>query len=166
MVRSDPDFMLRNCLSNFISFSSWFILNHSCMIFYSSFRGCFHSNPDPLSGGLFLCCGQLVLRNHGPRHSKCQGLNLSYKVRGLFYELEFCLHRKCSCKFTDPQSNILHQEAVHRSILTWACPICKISFVSEGYSDHHLINSHNSPTGYVWDLDEHYRFHQPPSFSF
>ena len=136
------------------------------MIFYSSFRGHFHSNLDPLSGGLFLCCGQLVSRNHQPRHSKCQGLNLGYKVGGLFLELEFCLHGKCNYKIMDPQSNILHQEAVYRSILTWVCPICEISFMSERCSNCHLMNSHNGPTGYVQDLDKHYRFCKPLSFMF
>ena len=160
MVRSDPDIMLRHCLSNSLLFCPGFVLNHFCMIFYSSFRGHFHSNLDPLSGELFLCCGQLVSRNHGPRHSKCQGLNLSFKVGGLFLKLEFCPHRKCNYKFTDPQSNILHQEAV----LTWMCHICKISFMSEGCSNHHLI--HNGPTGYIQDLHEHYRFRKPPSFTF
>ena len=136
------------------------------MIFYSSFRGHFHSNLDPLLAGLFLCCGQLVSRNHGLRHSKCQGLNLGYKVRGLFLKLEFCLHRKCNYKFTDPQSNILHQEAVHRYILTWVCPICEIFFVSKGCSNHYLMSSHSGPTGYVQDLDEHYRFCKSLSFTF
>ena len=105
-------------------------------------------------------------RNHRLRHSKYQGLNLSLKVGGLFLELEFCPHRKCNYKFTDPQSNILHQEAVHRSILTWMCPICEISFMSEGCSNRHLMNSHKGPTSYVQDLDKHYRFHKPLSFTF
>ena len=135
-------------------------------MFYSSFSGHFHSNLDPLLGGLFLCCGQLVSRNHGLRHSKCQGLNLSFEVGGLFLELELCPHRKCNYKFMDPQSNILHQEAVHRSILTWMCPICEILFMSEGCSNCHLMNSHNGPTGYVQDFNEHCGFHKPPSFTF
>ena len=136
------------------------------MKLYSSFRGHFHTNPDPLSGGLFLCCGQLVSRNHGLRHSKCQGLNLSLKVGGLFLELEFCPHRKCNYKFMDLQSNILHQETVHRSILNWMCPICEISFMSEGCLNRHLMNSHNGSTGFIQDLDEHYRFCKPSSFTF
>ena len=136
------------------------------MIFYSSFVGALSFQPRSPFRGTVPCCGQLVSRNHGLRHSKCQGFNLSFKVGGLFLELEFCPHRKCNNKFTDPQSNILHQEAVHRSILTWVCPICEISFIREGCSNHHLMNSHNGPTGYVQDLDEHYRFCKPPSFTF
>ena len=135
------------------------------MVPFTPFRGCFPSNPNALSGGLFFCCSQLVPRKHGPRHSKCAGVELGYKVRGSFLELEFCPHQKCNCKFTDPQSNI-HQEAVHRSIFAWICPVCEISFMSEGCLSHHILNCHNSPTGFVQDLDEHYGLCKPLSFSF
>ena len=121
------------------------------------FRGHFHSNLDALSGGLFFCCGQLIPRRHGPRHLKCDSIELGYKVG---------VDQKCNCKFTDPQWNILHQEAVHRSVLSWICPVCEVSFVSGRCLDCHILSHHNSPTGFVQDLDDHYGFCKPPSFSF
>ena len=84
-----------------------------------------------MDGGLFLCCGQLVGRKGGPRHIHCSGSSSGYKVGGIFLELEYCPFSHCPKTFTDPQSNIYHQEEVHRSVKTWMCPICEISFVSE-----------------------------------
>ena len=84
-----------------------------------------------MDGGLFLCCGQLVGRKGGPRHINCSGYSSGYKVGGLFLEMKYCPFFHCSKAFTDPQSNISHQEEVHRSVKTWMCSICEINFVSE-----------------------------------
>ena len=102
-----------------------------------------------MDGGLFLCCGQLVGRKGGPRHIHCSGSSSGYRVGGLFLELEYCPFSHCPKKFTDPQSNIFHQEEVHRSVKTWMCPICEISFVSEGCSTRHVLSFHWGPMGYA-----------------
>ena len=74
----------------------------------------FHFNPNPLDGGLFLCCGQLVGKKGGPTHINCAGSNSGFKVGGLFLEMEFCPFPRCAQTFLDPESNISHQEEVHR----------------------------------------------------
>ena len=99
---------------------------------FSFFRTHFHFNPRPDDGGLFICCGQLVGKRGGPRHINCPRSNSGYRVGGLFLEMEYCPFKRCSRVFTDPESNILHQEEVHRSIKTWFCSLCKCNFVSEG----------------------------------
>ena len=126
----------------------------------------FHFNPNPLPRGLFLCCGQFVSKKQGPRHSKCPGQNSGYQIGGLFLELEYCPHNRCNGKFADPQANILHQEQVHRSVLTWFCSICEISFASEGCSVCHILSYHNGPAGYAQDLDKYYEGCKPPTFTF
>ena len=95
-----------------------------------------------MDGGLFLCCGQLMGRKGGPRHINCSGSSSSYKVGGLFLEMEYCPFFCCSKTFTDPQSNISHQEEVHWSLKTWMCSICEINFVSEGCSTRHILSFH------------------------
>ena len=102
--------------------------------FFHLFRTHFHFNPNPTSGGLFICCGQLVGKKGGPRHINCPGSN-----SGLFLEMEHCPFVCCANTFTDPESNISHQEEVHRSVKTWMCAICEINFVSEGCATRHMI---------------------------
>ena len=114
----------------------------------------FHFNPNPLDGGLFLCCGQLVGKKGGPRHINCAGLNSGFKVGGLFLEMEFCPFPRCAQTLVDPESNISHQEEVHRSIKMWMCSICEINFVSEGCSTRHVLSFHKGPMGYAEDLKE------------
>ena len=70
----------------------------------------------------------------GPRHINCPGSNSGYRVGGLFLEMEHCPFVCCTHTFVDLESNISHQEEVHRSVKTWMCTVCKINFVSEGVS--------------------------------
>ena len=112
------------------------------LISFYLFSNRFHFNPNPTDGGLFLCCGQLVGKKGGPRHINCSGLSSSYKVGGLFLEMEYCPFSHCSKIFMDPESNISHQEEVHWSVKTWMCSICKINFVSEGCSTRHILSFH------------------------
>ena len=108
-----------------------------------------------MDGGLFLCCGQLVGRKGGPRHIHCSGSSSGYRVGGLFLELEYCPFSCCPKTFMDPQSNIYHQEEVHQSVKTWMCPICEISFVSEGCSTRHILCFHwATPMDYTEDLSK------------
>ena len=60
------------------------------LLFFFYFRSRFHFNPNPDDGGLFICCGQLVGKRGGPRHSNCPGSNSGYHVGRLFLEMEFC----------------------------------------------------------------------------
>ena len=85
-------------------------------------------------------------RKGGPRHINCSGSSSGYSVGGLFLEMEYCPFSHCSKTFTDPQSNIFHQEEVHQSVKTWMCSICEINFVSEGCSTRHVLSS----TGGQW----------------
>ena len=125
--------------------------HHFNIIFFIC-RTRFHFNPKPNDGGLFICCGQLVGKKGGPRHMSCPGTNLGYRVGGLFLEMECCPFACCAAMFTDPESNISHQEEVHRSIKTWMCAICKINFVSEGCVMQHILTFHHGPMGYAEDL--------------
>ena len=125
--------------------------HHFNIIFFIC-RTRFHFNPKPNDGGLFICCGQLVGKKGGPRHMNCPGSNSGYRVGGLFLEMEYCPFAHCTDMFTDPESNISHQEEVHRSIKTWMCTICKINFVSEGCVMRHMLTFHCGPTGYAEDL--------------
>ena len=102
----------------------------------------FHFNPKPTDGGLFICCGQLVGKKGGPRHINCPGSSSGYKVGGLFLEMEYCPFARCSKTFMDPESNISHQEEVHRSMKTWMCSICEINFVSKGCVTRHMLSFH------------------------
>ena len=128
-----------------ISFSLFFFLlkkNYFSIIdlflnYLISFYHCsnhFHFNLNPLDGGLFLCCGQLVGKKGRPQHVNCSSSSSGYKVGGLFLEMEFCPFPQCTQTFVDPESNISHQEEVHRSVKMWMCSICEINFVSEGCS--------------------------------
>ena len=112
------------------------------LISFYLFSNCFHFNPNPTDGGLFLCCGQLVGKKGGPRHTNCSGLSSSYKVGGLFLEMKYCPFSCCSKTFMDPESNISHQEEVYRLVKTWMCSICEINFVSEGCSTRHILSFH------------------------
>ena len=125
--------------------------HHFNIIFFIC-RTCFHFNPKLNDGGLFICCGQLVGKKGGPRHMNCPGSNSGYRVGGLFLEMECCPFARCADMFTDPESNISHQEEVYRSIKTWMCAICKINFVSEGCVMRHTLTFHRGPTGYTEDL--------------
>ena len=132
---------------------------------FSFFRTHFHFNPRPDDGGLFICCGQLVGKRGGPRHTNCPGSNSSYRVGGLFLEMEYCPFERCSRVFTDPESNILHQEEVHRCIKTWFCSICECNFVSEGCATRHMLTFHCGPRGYAEDLEKARESSQSYSFS-
>ena len=135
------------------------------LIAFYLFSNRFHFNPNPTDGGLFLCCGQLVGKKGGPRHINCPDSNSSYKVGGLFVEMEYCPFSCCSKTFMDPESNISHQEEVHRSVKTWMCSICEINFVSEGCSTQHILSFHKGPMGYTEDLSKICEDSQPFSFS-
>ena len=136
----------------------------SLLSFYL-FSNCFHFNPNPTDGGLFLCCRQLVGKKGSPRHINCSGSSSGYKVGGLFLEMEYCPFSRCSKTFTDPESNISHQEEVHRSIKTWMCSICKINFVSEGCSTRHILSFHRGLIGYAEDLSKIHKNTRSFSFS-
>ena len=125
---------------------------HHFSIFFFICRTRFHFNPKPNDGGLFICCGQLVGKKGGPRHMSCPGTNSGYRVGGLFLEMENCPFSCCAATFMDPESNISHQEEVHRSVKTWMCAICKINFISEGCVMRHLLTFHRGPMGYAEDL--------------
>ena len=117
--------------------------------FFLICRTHFHFNPKPNDSGLFICCGQLVGKKGGPRHMSCPGTN---RVGGLFLEMENCPFSRCAATFMDPESNISHQEEVHRSVKTWMCTICEINFISEGCAMRHMLTFHRGPTGYAEDL--------------
>ena len=136
----------------FFSFNNRLTLRILNFFYHCSNR--FHFNPNPLDGGLFLCCGQLVGKKGGPRHVNCSGSNSGFKVGGLFLEMEFCPFPRCVQTFVDRESNISHQEEVHRSIKMWICSICEINFVSKGYSTRHILSFHKGPMGYAKDLNE------------
>ena len=129
------------------------------------FSNRFHFNPNPTDGGLFLCCGQLVGKKGGPRHINCPDSNSGYKVGGLFLEMEYCPFLHCSKTFMDQESNISHQEEVHRSVKTWMGSICEINFVSEGCSTRHILSFHRGPMGYAEDLSKIREDSRPFSFS-
>ena len=135
------------------------------LISFNLFSNCIHFNPNPTDGWLFLCCGQLVGKKGGPRHISCSGSSSGYRVGGLFLEMEYCPFQCCSKTFTDPESNILHQEGVHRSVKTWMCSICEINFVSEGCSTRHILSFHCRPMGYAEDLSKICEDSRPFSFS-
>ena len=107
------------------------------LLFFSTH---FHFNPKPTDGGLFICCGQLVGKKGGPRHINCPGSNSGYRVGGLFLEMEHCPFVHCTHTFVDLESNISHQEEVHRSVKTWMCAVCEINFVSEGCVTRHMLS--------------------------
>ena len=134
------------------------------LFFFFYFRSRFHFNPNPDDGGLFICCGQLVGKRGGPRHSNCPGSNSGYHVGRLFLEMEFCPYERCSQVFTDPESNISHQEEVHRSVRTWFCSICECNFVSEGCVTRHMLTIHHGPRGYAKDLERAREGVRPLSF--
>ena len=138
------------------------VLFISFSFFYSNR---FHFNLNPLDGRLFLCCGQLVGRKGGPRHINCAGSNSSFKVGGLFLEMEFCPFPQCAQTFVDPESNISHQDEVHRCIKTWTCSICEINFISEGCSTRHILSFHNGPIGYAENLKEMHESSRSFTFS-
>ena len=136
----------------------------SLLSFYL-FSNRFHINPNPMDGGLFLCCGQLVGKKGGPRHINCSGSRFGYKVGGLFLEMEYCPFFCCSKTFMDPESNISHQEEVHQSVKTWMRSICEINFVSEGCSTRHILSFHRWPMSYAEDLSKIHENTKPFSFS-
>ena len=129
------------------------------------FRTHFHFNPKPTNGGLFICCGQLVGKKGGPRHINCPGINSGYRVGGLFLEMEHCPFVRCAHTFVDLESNISHQDEVHRSVKTWMCAVCEINFVSEGCVTRHMLSFHRSPMGYTEDLNKICEDSRPFSFS-
>ena len=101
-----------------------------------------------------------LLANYVP---KCQ---MSSGPHGpIFLELEYCPFSYCPKTFTDLQSNIYHQEEVHRSVKTWMCPICEINFVSEGCSTRHVLSFHRGPIGYAEDLNKVHENVKPSAFS-
>ena len=132
-------------------------VNNTCIfphfsIFFFIYRTRFHFNPKPNDGGLFICCGQLAGKKGGPRHMSCPGTNSGYRVGRLFLEMENCPFAHCASTFMDLESNISHQEEVHRSVKTWMCAICEINFVSEGCVIRHMLTFHHGPMGYAEDL--------------
>ena len=72
----------------------------------------------------------------------CPSSNSGYRVGGLFLEMEHCPFVHCANTFMDPESNISHQEEVHRSVKTWMCTVCEINFVSEGCVTRHMLSFH------------------------
>ena len=137
----------------------------SIFLSFFFFRTRFHFNSRPDGGGLFICCGQLVGKRGGPRHINCPGSNSGYRVGGLFLEMEYCPFERCAKAFIDLESNILHQEEVHRSIKTWFCSICECNYVSEGCIARHMLTFHRGPRGYAKDLEKTREGNQPHSFS-
>ena len=141
----------------------FFFFNYLISFYLCSNR--FHFNPNPMDGGLFLCCGQLVGKKGGPRHVNCSGSSSGYKVGGLFLKMEYCPFPQCAKTFIDLESNISHQEEMHRSIKTWMFSICKINFVSEGCSTHHIFSFHWGPMGYAEGLSKMHESTRSFSFS-
>ena len=137
---------------------------HFFFIFYP-FSTHFHFNPKPTDGGLFICCGQSVGKKGGPRHINCPGSNSGYRVGGLFLEMEHCPFVRSANTFIDPESNVSHQEEVHRSVKTWMCTVCEINFVSEGCVTRHMLSFHRGPMGYAEDLNKVHEDSRPFSFS-
>ena len=133
--------------------------------YFYLFSARFHFNPKPNDGGLFICCGQLVGKKGGPRHMNCPGSNSGYRVGGLFLEMEHCSFVRCANTFMDPESNISHQEEVHRSVKTWMCAVCEINFVSKGCVTRHMLSFHHGPMGYAKDLKKVCKDSRPFSFS-
>ena len=133
-------------------------------IFYL-FSTRFHFNPKPTNGGLFICCGQLVGKKGGLRHINCPGSNSGYRVGSLFLEMEHCPFVCCANTFIGPESNISHQEEVHRSVKTWMCTVCEINFVSKECATRHILSFHCGPMGYAKDLNKVCKDSQPFSFS-
>ena len=80
------------------------------------------------------------------------GSNSGYRVGSLFLEMEHCPFVHCANTFIDPESNISHQEEVHRSMKTWMCAVCEINFVSEGCVTRRMLSFHCGPMGYAEDL--------------
>ena len=150
-------------MSFFFSFNNRLTLRLLNFFYHCSNH--FHFNLNLLDGGLFLCCGQLVGKKGGPRHVNCSGSNSGFKVGGLFLEMEFCLFPRCAQTFVDPESNISHQEEVHRSVKMWMCSICEINFVSEGCSTRHIWSFHKGPMGYAEDLNKMHESSRSFSFS-
>ena len=101
----------------------------------------------------------------GPRHINCPGSNSGYRVGSLFLEMEHCPFMRCTSTFIDPESNISHQEEVHRSMKTWMCTVCEINFVSEGCVTRHMLSFHRGPMGYAEDLNKVREDSWPFSFS-
>ena len=135
------------------------------LISFYVFSNGFHFNLNPTDGGLFLCCGQLVGKKGGPRHINCSCSSSGYKVWGLFLEMEYCPFSHCSKTFTDPESNLSHQEEVHQSVKMWMCSICEINFASEGCCTRHILSFHRGPMGYAEDLSKIRDDTRPFSFS-
>ena len=142
----------------------YYFFHHFFFIFHL-FSTCFHFNLKPTDGGLFICCGQLIGKKGGPRHRNCPGSNSVYRVGGLFLEMEHCPFVHCTSTFIDPESNISHQEEVHRSVKTWMCTVCEINFVSEGCVTRHMLSFHRGPMGYAENLNKVREDSQPFSFS-
>ena len=145
-----------------------FLISVLLLLFFFFIYFCrtrFHFNPKPNDGGLFICCGQLVGKKGGPRHMNCPGSNSGYRVGGLFLEMEYCPFAHCAAILMDPESNISHQEEVHRSVKTWMCAICEINFVSEGCVTRHMLSFHRGPMGYAEDLKKVHEDSRPFSFS-
>ena len=132
------------------------LIIHVLYIFLYICRTHFHFNPKPNDGGLFICCRQLVGKKGGPRHMNCPGL---------FLEMEYCPFACCAETFMDLESNISHQEEVHRSIKTWMCALCEINFVSEGCVTRHMLSFHRGPMGYAEDHKKVHEDSRPFSFS-
>ena len=99
------------------------------------------------------------------RHMSCPGTNSGYRVGRLFLEMEYCPFAHCTATFMDPESNISHQEEVHRSIKTWMCALCEINFVSEGCATRHMLTFHHGPLGYAEELKKVREDNRPYSFS-
>ena len=135
------------------------------LISFYLFSHHFHFNPNPADGGLCLCSGQLVGKKGSPRHINCSGSSSGYKVGGLFLKMEYCPFSRCAKTFIDPESNISHQEEVHRSVKTRMCSICEINFVSEGCSTRHILSLHRGPMGYTEDLSKMHESTRSFSFS-
>ena len=129
--------------------------NSTCIIFlffYISFQDSLPLQPQAKRWWIVHMLWAISCKKRWSQAYELSRLQLRLRVGSLFLEMEHCPFVHCANTFIDPESNISHQEEVHRSVKTWMCTVCEINFVSEGCVTRHMLSFHRGPMGYAEDL--------------
>ena len=90
----------------------------------------------------------LLMYGHELGHIRCSGVQMKYAIGALIIEKEKCPFFGCGAHFTDPLTNLTHQDSIHCSVSVRLSNVCRGAYVSEGAFIHHVVCDHGGTANF------------------